>query len=78
MAVADRGSAVAGPVNRKSHVPRLGLARALARSVETQDQSHQLYQDVISMAPGVCLHLTLRVLLQCFPQVLTLFVVVAS
>ncbi|XP_069000352.1 uncharacterized protein [Embiotoca jacksoni] len=42
-----------GPVNRRSHVSRLGLARALSRSADTQDQSKQLYQEVISMAPGV-------------------------
>ncbi|XP_056250860.1 uncharacterized protein LOC130181106 isoform X1 [Seriola aureovittata] len=40
-------------VNRRSHIPRLGLARALSRSEDTQDQAKQLYQEVISMAPGV-------------------------
>ncbi|XP_036980656.1 uncharacterized protein LOC119034059 [Acanthopagrus latus] len=44
---------VVGPVNRRSHTSRLGLARALSRSADTQDQAKQLYQEVISMAPGV-------------------------
>ncbi|KAG7228472.1 hypothetical protein INR49_007645 [Caranx melampygus] len=44
---------VSSPVNRRSHIPRLGLARALSRSADTQDQAQQLYQEVISMAPGV-------------------------
>ncbi|KAM8739261.1 uncharacterized protein AB9X84_021428 [Acanthopagrus schlegelii] len=44
---------VEGPVNRRSHTTRLGLARALSRSADTQDQAKQLYQEVISMAPGV-------------------------
>lgn len=48
---------VSGPVNRRSHVPRLGLARALSRSAHTQDQAQQLYQEVISMAPEVSWHL---------------------
>ncbi|XP_029927023.1 uncharacterized protein LOC115372983 isoform X2 [Myripristis murdjan] len=51
-AVADSVT-VSGPVNRRSHVPRLGLARALSRSAHTQDQAQQLYQEVISMAPEV-------------------------
>ncbi|XP_078128958.1 uncharacterized protein LOC144532203 [Sander vitreus] len=51
-AVADKVS-VSSPVNRRSHIPRLGLARALSRSADTQDQAKQLYQEVISMAPGV-------------------------
>lgn len=50
--VADPVS-VSSPVNRRSHIPRLGLARALSRSADTQDQAQQLYQEVISMAPGV-------------------------
>nr|XP_008292168.1 PREDICTED: uncharacterized protein LOC103366271 [Stegastes partitus] len=44
---------VSSPVNRRSHVPRLGLARALSRSADTQDQAKQLYREVIAMAPGV-------------------------
>lgn len=51
-AMADRVS-VSSPVNCRSHVSRLGLARALSRSADTQDQTKQLYQEVISMAPGV-------------------------
>lgn len=51
-AVADRIS-VSSPVNRRSHISRLGLARALSRSADTQDQAKQLYQEVIAMAPGV-------------------------
>lgn len=51
-AVAE-GVSVSSPVNRRSHISRLGLARALSRSAETQDQAKQLYQEVISMAPGV-------------------------
>nr|XP_046256934.1 uncharacterized protein LOC124065539 [Scatophagus argus] len=51
-AVADRAS-ISGPVNRRSHVSRLGLARAFSRSADTQDQAKQLYHEVISMAPGV-------------------------
>ncbi|XP_034753536.1 uncharacterized protein LOC117960084 isoform X2 [Etheostoma cragini] len=51
-AVVDKVS-VSSPVNRKSHISRLGLARALSRSADTQDQAQQLYQEVISMAPGV-------------------------
>ncbi|XP_074503231.1 uncharacterized protein LOC141774455 isoform X1 [Sebastes fasciatus] len=51
-AVEDRASK-SSPVNRRSHISRLGLARALSRSADTQDQAKQLYQEVISMAPGV-------------------------
>ncbi|XP_044069520.1 uncharacterized protein LOC122884139 [Siniperca chuatsi] len=51
-AVADRES-VSSLVNRKSHMSRLGLARTLSRSADTRDQGKQLYQEVISMAPGV-------------------------
>ncbi|XP_067466855.1 uncharacterized protein [Thunnus thynnus] len=50
--VAD-GVSASSPVNRRSHISRLGLARALSRSVEALDQAKQLYQEVISMAPGV-------------------------
>lgn len=39
-------------VNPKSHIPRLGLARALSRS-KKHDQAKTLYQQVISMAPEV-------------------------
>ncbi|XP_035519736.1 uncharacterized protein LOC118329612 [Morone saxatilis] len=41
------------PINPSCHVSRLGLARALSRSADTQDQAKQLYQEVISMAPRV-------------------------
>ncbi|XP_031661082.1 uncharacterized protein LOC109879786 isoform X2 [Oncorhynchus kisutch] len=40
-------------LNRRSHAPRLGLARALSRSADSHDQAHQLYQEVITMAPEV-------------------------
>lgn len=50
--VADRVS-VPGPVNSRSHLSRLGLARALSCSTDTQEQAKQLYREVISMAPGV-------------------------
>ncbi|XP_074532235.1 uncharacterized protein LOC141795303 [Halichoeres trimaculatus] len=43
----------ASPVNRRSHISRLGLARALSRSSDTHDQAKQHYQEVISMAPEV-------------------------
>lgn len=55
-AVADRVS-TSSPVNRRSHVSRLGLARALSHSADTQDRAKQLYQEVISMAPGVSCYL---------------------
>ncbi|KAM7408369.1 hypothetical protein PAMA_002199 [Pampus argenteus] len=48
----DRVS-VSSPVNRRSHISRLGLARVLSRSADTQDQAKLLYQEAISMAPGV-------------------------
>ncbi|XP_026211008.1 uncharacterized protein LOC113158903 isoform X2 [Anabas testudineus] len=51
-AVADRVS-TSSAVNHMSHISRLGLARALSRSADTQDQAKQLYEEVISMAPGV-------------------------
>ncbi|XP_071336106.1 uncharacterized protein [Trachinotus anak] len=50
--VGDRVT-VSSPVNRRSHIPRLGLARALSRSADTQDQAKQLYRETISMAQGV-------------------------
>ncbi|KAI1894670.1 hypothetical protein AGOR_G00118150 [Albula goreensis] len=40
-------------LNRQSHAPRLGLARAFSRSAETQEQACELYQGVIAMAPEV-------------------------
>ncbi|XP_055018951.1 uncharacterized protein LOC129411622 [Boleophthalmus pectinirostris] len=40
------------PVNPKSHVPRIGLARALCRS-DKHEQAKTLYQEVISMSPKV-------------------------
>ncbi|XP_048863663.1 uncharacterized protein LOC125738570 isoform X2 [Brienomyrus brachyistius] len=36
-----------------SHVPRLGLARALSRSANTMEKACTLYQEVIAMAPEV-------------------------
>ncbi|XP_049456959.1 uncharacterized protein LOC125903839 [Epinephelus fuscoguttatus] len=51
-AVVGRAS-TASPVNRRSHISRLGLARALSRSADTQEQAKQLYQEVICIAPGV-------------------------
>ncbi|KAF3708001.1 hypothetical protein EXN66_Car001174 [Channa argus] len=51
-AIEDRDS-TSSPVNGSSHISRLGLARALSRTLDTQDQAKQLYQEVISMAPGV-------------------------
>ncbi|XP_070398692.1 uncharacterized protein [Nothobranchius furzeri] len=42
---------VSGPLNRRSHVARLGLARVLSRSIDTQNEAEQLYQEVIAMAP---------------------------
>ncbi|XP_070398689.1 uncharacterized protein [Nothobranchius furzeri] len=44
---------VSGPLNRRSHVARLGLARVLSRSIDTQNEAEQLYQEVIAMAPEV-------------------------
>lgn len=51
--VTDGGNSSCGPLNRSSHVPRLGLARALARSTDTQDQAKLFYREVIAMAAGV-------------------------
>lgn len=51
-AVAHRAS-TSSALNRTSHVSRLGLARALSRSADTQDRAKKLYEEVISMAPGV-------------------------
>lgn len=47
--------AIPAVLNPKSHAPRLGLARALSRSAETQQEACSLYQEVISMAPKVSL-----------------------
>ncbi|XP_047458118.1 uncharacterized protein LOC125018349 [Mugil cephalus] len=47
------GASESGPLNRKSHVSRLGLARALSRCTDTQDQAKQLYQEVIAVSPGI-------------------------
>ncbi|XP_034040608.1 uncharacterized protein LOC117523257 [Thalassophryne amazonica] len=52
-AAASNSISVSGVVNRRSHVSRLGLARALSRSADTRDQAKQLYREVISMAPEV-------------------------
>lgn len=42
-------------VNRRSHHPRLGLARTLAKSSDQkkQEESHGFYREVIDMAPQV-------------------------
>ena len=42
-------------VNKRSHHPRMGLARALAKHTDTkkQEEAHGLYRDVIAMAPEV-------------------------
>ena len=46
----DKGN---GPVNKPSFLPRLGLARTLAKTknTEKEQESHKLYQAVINMAP---------------------------
>ncbi len=46
-------SAIKGETNKKTYHPRLGLARALAKSQEADKlkESHALYREVISMAP---------------------------
>lgn len=59
-AVADRVS-TSSAVNHMSHISRLGLARALSRSADTQDQAKQLYEEVISMAPGVSCYILLYI-----------------
>lgn len=61
-AVTDGGSSSSscGPLNRSSHVPRLGLARALARSADTQDRAKLLYREVIAMAAEVSRRLVHR------------------
>ncbi|XP_061601139.1 uncharacterized protein LOC133463560 [Cololabis saira] len=46
-------ASTSSPVNRRSHVSRLGLARALSRSTHTQDQAQQLYREVMAMAPEI-------------------------
>ncbi|XP_058651185.1 uncharacterized protein LOC131551945 isoform X2 [Onychostoma macrolepis] len=40
-------------VGKKSFVPRLGLARALARTADSKKQACHFYQEVIDMAPEV-------------------------
>ena len=42
-----------GPINRKSYHPRLGLARALAKTPEGIDEAKKYYEEVIAMAPEV-------------------------
>lgn len=54
---AKNGLSSSGPLNRSSYVPRLGLARIFSRSADSQDQSKQLYREVISMATGVSCYL---------------------
>ncbi|XP_051772833.1 uncharacterized protein LOC127524863 isoform X1 [Ctenopharyngodon idella] len=40
-------------LNEKSYLPRLGLARALTRTADSQKQACHLYREVIDMAPEV-------------------------
>ncbi|KAG7462877.1 hypothetical protein MATL_G00189370 [Megalops atlanticus] len=51
--VLDNESEFPTSINCRSHSPRLGLARALSRSTETQEQACKLYQEVIAMASEV-------------------------
>ncbi|XP_060781416.1 uncharacterized protein LOC132889178 isoform X2 [Neoarius graeffei] len=47
------GTTTPAALNLKSHTPRLGLARALARSPNSHQQACSLYQEVIAMSPQV-------------------------
>ncbi|XP_058242629.1 uncharacterized protein LOC131351280 [Hemibagrus wyckioides] len=47
------GATTPAALNLKSHAPRLGLARARARSPNSHQQACSLYQEVISMSPQV-------------------------
>ncbi|KAK2896317.1 hypothetical protein Q8A67_010805 [Cirrhinus molitorella] len=49
----DNDSTVLTALNEKSYVPRLGLARALVRTTDSQKQACHFYQEVIDMAPEV-------------------------
>lgn len=49
----DNEGTVLTALNEKSYLPRLGLARALARSADAQKQARHLYREVIDMAPEV-------------------------
>lgn len=49
----DNDSTVLTALNEKSFVPRLGLARALARTTDSQKQACHFYQEVIDMVPEV-------------------------
>ncbi|XP_043992259.1 uncharacterized protein LOC122842444 isoform X1 [Gambusia affinis] len=49
----ENTASASGPLNPRSHVSRLGLARAFSRSADTQDQAKHFYGEVIAMAPGI-------------------------
>ncbi|XP_032409631.1 uncharacterized protein LOC116713548 [Xiphophorus hellerii] len=49
----ENTASASGPLNPRSHVSRLGLARAFSRSADTQDQAKLFYREVIAMAPGI-------------------------
>ena len=42
-------------MNSKSHLSRLGLARTLGRTADDLTEVKALYNDVITMAPDVCI-----------------------
>ncbi len=48
----DNDATVLTALNEKSFVPRLGLAKALVRTADSQKQARHFYQ-VIDMAPEV-------------------------
>lgn len=49
----DNEGTVLTALNEKSYLPRLGLARALTRTADSQKQACHLYREVIDMAPEV-------------------------
>ncbi|XP_050981999.1 uncharacterized protein LOC127175140 [Labeo rohita] len=49
----DNDSTVSTALNEKSYLPRLGLARALARNADSQKQACHFYREVIDVAPEV-------------------------
>ena len=46
-----------GPLNRSTYHPRLGLARALAKTSDGIEESKKYYEEVITMAPEVLSHM---------------------
>lgn len=56
------GTTTPAALNLKSHAPRLGLARALARSPNSHQQACSLYQEVIAMSPQVTILLFITLL----------------